>query len=197
MTKGDTKKAAILDTALEAARRDGLEALTIGSLAKSAEMSKSGLFAHFESKANLQCEVLEHAAAVFVKEIVVPALNQPRGEPRLRALFENWLDWALAADDDAGGGCIFLAAAMELDDAEGPVRDFLVRTQRDWQETLRRSIRIAKEESHMRADVDVDQLAYRIHANMMGFHYYARLLRDPNAEKRARDTFESLLADGQ
>jgi AcrR family transcriptional regulator len=191
MNKGEATKIEILDVALEAARREGLDALTIGSLARALEMSKSGLFAHFQSKQNLQCAVLEHAADVFTEMVMRPAFALPRGEPRLRALFDNWLAWAQS--DEVDGGCIFLAAATELDDKEGPVRDYLVATQDRWLGTLARCIRMAQDEGQFRADLDIDLVAYQFYANMMSYHFYARLMRDPKAEGRARETFEQLL----
>jgi len=191
MRKGEATRTEILDTALDAARREGLEALTIGSLAGALDMSKSGLFAHFRSKQNLQKAVLEHAAAVFYQQVMRPAFAQPRGEPRLRALFDNWLAWARS--DSVDGGCIFLAAASELDDDEGPVRDCLVETQSQWLAALDRCIRLAQDEGHFRADLDVDLVAYQFYANMMSYHFYARLIRDEMAKARACETFEQLL----
>jgi len=191
MGKGEATKADILDVALETARRDGLDALTIGSLARAMDMSKSGLFGHFQSKQNLQCAVLDHAAGVFVAQVMRPAFGQPRGEPRLRALFDNWLAWAQS--DDVDGGCIFLAAATELDDKEGPVRERLVNIQDQWLTALVRCIRIAQEEGHFRTDLDVPLVAYQFYANMMSYHFYTRLMRDTTAEARAQQTFEQLL----
>jgi AcrR family transcriptional regulator len=191
MRKGEATKADILDAALEAARRDGLDALTIGGLAKSLDMSKSGLFAHFQSKQNLQCAVLDHAAEVFVEQVMRPAFANPRGEPRLRALFDHWLAWAQS--DQVDGGCIFLAAATELDDKEGPVRDRLVRIQEQWLGALVRCIRTTQDEGHFRNDLSVDLVAYQFYANMMSYHFYTRLMRDATAEARARQTFAQLL----
>jgi AcrR family transcriptional regulator len=191
VNKGAQTREGILETAFETARRDGIEALTIGGLARAVEMSKSGLFAHFSSKTNLQKAVLAHARAVFTERVMRPAFSSPRGEPRLRALFDRWLEWAQS--NEVAGGCIFLAAAAELDDAEGPVRDYLVETQEEWLGSLARTITMAKEEGHMRADLDVELAAYQFYANMMAFHFYARLMRDDGAGARARETFESLL----
>src|SRR5690606_13086514 len=101
---------------------------------KGVGLSKSGLFAHFKSKESLQLQILEHAAETFINKVVRTALQQPRGEPRLRALFDNWLRWANAGGHQ--GGCVFVGAAAEYDDRPGPVRDTLARTQRDWLDTL-------------------------------------------------------------
>ena len=191
MTKGDNTREAILEAAFDLARRDGLEAITIGGLAAAVEMSKSGLFAHFASKANLQRTILEHARDVFVAQVMRPAFLQLRGEPRMQALFDNWLAWARSSHSE--GGCIFLGAAAEFDDTEGPVRDYLVETQQEWLASLARAVRIGIDEGHFRKDVDEDLAAYQFYANMMAFHFYARLMRDARAEQRARDTFETLL----
>jgi AcrR family transcriptional regulator len=191
MGKGDVTRTEILDLAVEAARRDGLDALTIGGLARALDMSKSGLFAHFQSKQNLQKAVLEHAATVFYRQVMAPAFAKPRGESRLRALFDNWLSWARS--DSVDGGCIFLAAATELDDDEGPVRDCLVETQSQWLAALDRCIRMAQDEGQFRSDLDVGLVAYQFYANMMSYHFYARLMRDATAETRARQTFDRLL----
>ena len=191
MGKGDNTRVEILDSAFELARREGLEAMTIGSLARAVEMSKSGLFAHFASKSNLQIAVLEHAEQIFVERVMKPAFAAERGEPRVRALFETWLGWAQSKH--VNGGCIFLGAAAELDDHEGPVRDFLVGTQDKWLESLATCVRMAKDAGHFRSDLDVELAAYQFYGNMMAFHFYTRLMRDPAAESRARDTFETLL----
>jgi AcrR family transcriptional regulator len=191
MRKGEVTKTEILDVAVDEARREGLEALTIGRLARELEMSKSGLFAHFQSKENLQKAVLQHAAELFYRQVMRPAFEKPRGEPRLRALFDNWLSWARS--DSVDGGCIFLAAASELDDDEGPVRDCLVEIQSRWLDALERGIRMAQDEGHFRSDLNVDLAAYQFYANMMSYHFYARLIRDPNAKERACATFEQLL----
>src|SRR5262249_45071669 len=134
MGKGEATRQAILGQAAQVASRVGLEGVTIGRLADELELSKSGLFAHFQSKEALQIQTLRFAAELFVERVIRPALRAPRGEPRLRALFERWLDWARAASLE--GGCLFVAAASELDDREGPVRDELVRQQRDWLELI-------------------------------------------------------------
>jgi len=191
MSKGDNTKVEILEGAFELARQEGLEAMTIGSLARAVEMSKSGLFAHFESKTNLQCAVLEYAQNVFVDRVMKPAFTAPRGEPRVRALFDTWLEWAQSKH--VNGGCIFLGAAAELDDAEGPVRDFLVGTQDRWLASLAKCIQMGKELGHFRSDLDVDLGAYQFYGNMMAFHFYTRLMRDGAAESRARATFETLI----
>ena len=192
MGKGDETRAAVLDFALREASRVGLEGLSIGNLARDLGLSKSGLFAHFQSKEALQIQVLETAAARFLETVMAPALRVPRGEPRIRALFERWLEWS----DVLGlpGGCIFVAAAAELDDREGPVREALVRSQRDWLEALARAARLAVEVGHFRADLDAAQFAHELYSILLGFHHARRLLRDPDARRRAERAFEALVA---
>src|SRR5216110_1068336 len=114
MSKGERTKTAILEHATGLASQVGLTGLTIGVLADDLDLSKSGLFAHFQSKEALQLQVLEFAAERFVATVVRPALSTPRGEPRVRAMFENWLKWP--KESALPGGCFFVAAAVELDD---------------------------------------------------------------------------------
>ena len=192
MTKGDETRARILRHAARVASRDGLGGLSIGELAAQLEMSKSGLFAHFGSKEDLQLEVLRAASADFSERVILPALKQPRGQPRLRALFEGWLKWA--ADPDVPGGCIFAGASFELDDQPGPVRDYLVEEEQRLLGVLSRSARLGVESGLLRADLDCDLLAFQLHGLMLGFHHAQRLLRLRNAEAMARRSFEQLLA---
>ena len=190
MSKGTETREAILDTALALASTGGLEGLSIGSLAREVGLSKSGLFAHFGSKEELQVAVLRTAVERFVAEVVAPALRQPRGEPRVRALFDRWLAWAAFLP----GGCPFLAVSGELDDRPGPVRDFLVQTQRDWLDAIATAVRIAVSERHFAASLDCDQFAYELYALALGYHQCQRLLGDPRAEERCRQAFEGLVA---
>ena len=170
----------------------GLEGLTIGRLAEALDLSKSGLFAHFRSKEALQIQTLERAAARFEEAVIRPALRAARGEPRLRALFEGWLRWPKIVPQP--GGCIFVAASVELDDRPGPARDKLVRLQRDWLDVIAGAVRIAIQEGHFDPKADSAQFAFELYGIMLVCHHTARLLRDPRAEERARHGFEALLA---
>jgi AcrR family transcriptional regulator len=192
MTKGADTRSTILDRALATASWMGLEGLTIGALAREVGLSKSGLFAHFQSKEQLQLEVLETAVARFIETVIAPALREPRGEPRIRALFERWLAWEQATFQP--GGCIFIATANELDDRPGPLRDRLAGYQRDWLEALATAAGIAIAEGHFREELDPRQFAYDLYAVILAFHHFSRLLCDPAAESRARRAFERLLA---
>lgn len=191
VAKGDETKRAILGDALAQASELGLSGLTIGSLAKRTSMSKSGLFAHFASKEALQIAVLEEARDRFVAEVLSPALKKPRGEPRVRAIFERWLGWEKAAF--LPGGCIFVAAAAELDDQHGPVRDRLVEIQRDWVDALETAARIAVEAGHFRRGLDVEQWAFELWGMMLAYHWHARLMQSPDATDRVLWCFEALL----
>ncbi|GAA3109573.1 TetR/AcrR family transcriptional regulator [Pseudonocardia yunnanensis] len=189
MGKGDATREAILEEAGGLARQVGLAGLTIGSLATRTGMSKSGLFAHFGSKESLQLDVLDHATERFTAEVVRPALTAPRGEPRVRALFDRWLAW-----DSTEGGCPLVAAAFELDDQPGPVRDRLVRDQHAWFDTLATMATICVAEGHFRSDTDPRQFAQDIEGVMLAYHVASRLLADPDAAARAHRGLEALLA---
>lgn len=191
MKKGDHTRQAILGRAVELASQLGLEGLTIGNLAERLQLSKSGLFAHFRSKEALQIQVLDAAAQKFIDLVVKPAVQAPRGEARVRALFERWLVWSTS--EIMPGGCVFVGASFELDDRPGPVRDRLVRLQKDWFETRKRIFQTAIDAGHLRSDADAEQLAQDLFSIALGCHYARRLLQDPKAELRARRAFESLL----
>lgn len=188
MRKGDETKLAVLDQAVEVARRVGLRGLTIGSLAEQTQLSKSGLFAHFKSKEALQLQVLEHARADFEAAVARPAVKAPRGEPRVRELFDRWVEW-----DSRPGGCPFIAASTEFDDQPGVVRDRLVRDQRDLIDMIATIFRTGIAEGHFRADADPDQFAQDFDGVLLALHHANRLLGDPLAETRARRAFETLL----
>jgi AcrR family transcriptional regulator len=191
MGKGEETKQAIVDQALELASTVGLEKLTIGSLASATGMSKSGLFAHFNSKEQLQLQVLVQARRRFIEIVIAPAFQEPRGEARLRSIFESTLkQW----EEELPGGCIFHAVSAELDDRPGPARDYLVQTQRDYADVLRRAAEIAIEEGEFRNDLDLDQFVFELGSVTAAYHHFGRLLGDPDAEQRARNMFEGLLA---
>ena len=192
MRKGDATRAAILERGVRLATQTGLEGLSIGRLATELGLSKSGLFAHFRSKEALQIQVLDASAERFVQEVVRPALREPRGERRLRAIFERWLAWTQT--NSGPGGCLFVAAASELDDRPGAVRERLVALQKGWLEILATVYRTGVEEQQFRRDVEPDQFAYDLYSVMLGFHHAARLLRDPKADARANAAFERLIA---
>jgi AcrR family transcriptional regulator len=189
--KGEVTRQAILEQAASLASQVGLEGLTISSLAEALELSKSGLFAHFRSKEALQIQLLDFAVERFVDAVVRPALAAPRGEPRVRALFDRWLEWPKFG---SLAGCIFVALATELDDRPGPARDRLVQAQKDWMEVMATCFRTGVTEGHFRQDADPELFAYSMHGIMLAHHHATRLLQDPKAIEHSRRAFESLLA---
>jgi AcrR family transcriptional regulator len=190
-SKGAETRQAILDRALTQATRVGIEGLTIGSLAEDLGMSKSGLIRHFRTKEALQVQVLETGAHRFVEGVLRPALKAPRGEARLRALFEGFLAWE--SSPSLPGGCPLIAASTELDDRPGPARDYLVRARRDLFDLLVGTVRSAIEEGQFRRDVDPEQFTYEFWGAMLAYHHASRLMRDPHALERASKAFESLV----
>src|SRR5688572_24007024 len=191
MSKGAATKDRIIERALRAASVDGLEGISLGRLASDVGMSKSGLFAHFQSKEELQLDVLDAAARKFEEVVVRPAFAAPRGEPRVRSLFEHWLTWE--RNDSLPGGCVFMHAAAELDDRPGPARDALVEWQQRWLDTLARAVQIAVDAGHFRKDVDPAQVAFQLFGIVLVYYHSARLLRDPNARAKADAAFNSLV----
>jgi AcrR family transcriptional regulator len=193
--KGEKTRAAILDEALRLASAVGLEGLTIGHLADELELSKSGLFAHFASKENLQVQLLERAAERFQEVVVRPALAEPAGERRLRALLERWLEWPKRVRQP--GGCIWVAAATELDDRPGAARQRLVAIWREWLATLAHVVRRAQEVGELRKDLDPEQVAFELNGIALTWHLHSRLLGDARALERARAAFERLVVDAR
>ncbi len=188
--KGRQTKAVILDAALRLAAQTGLEGLSIGALAEAAGMSKSGVFAHFGSREELQIAVLRGYFDRFERAVFAPALRQPRGLPRLQRLFELWTSQVGSA---SGAGCIFISGAAEFDDRPGPVRDALAQALDVWLAALRRTVQQAKQERHLRADAEAEQVAFEIHALVLALHFEARLMRWAAAPHRARAGFTNLL----
>lgn len=191
LLKGQQTRAAILDAALALAARGGLEGLSIGSLAEAMRMSKSGVFAHFGSREDLQIAVVREYHRRFAEEVFFPAMQAPRGLPRLRRLFENWVRRVSVEIDS---GCIYISGAVEFDDRPGPVREELVTMVRDWQAALSKAIALAISEGHLRGDVDARQTLFEVHGLILALHHDARFLRQPDALGRARAAFERIIA---
>lgn len=194
MGKGEQTREAVLREALRQSSNVGLHGITIGVLADALGMSKSGLFAHFRSKEQLQVDVLDYAAGCFERLVVLPAIQQSRGEPRLRTLLDRWLGWGGFSDYALPGGCIFVAATTEFDDLpDGPVRDRVVQHRERMNASIARMVRSAIAEGHLREDVDPEQFAYELNGIMLSYLTQARLLRDDRAAPRARRAFDRLL----
>ncbi len=189
-SKGQQTHATILDAALGLAAHMGLEGLSIGALAELTGMSKSGVFAHFGSREELQIAVVREYHARFEAEVFAPAMDQPRGLPRLRALIERWLK---RVSHEIDSGCIYISGAVEFDDRPGPVRDALAQMVQTWRRALQRALEQAVQVGHLRADTDVQQMLFEIHGLILALHHDARFLRTPGATDRARAGFERLL----
>jgi AcrR family transcriptional regulator len=190
-TKGEATRDAILEAGIALAREVGLSALTIGELADRVHMSKSGLFAHFGSKEELQLAVLKAAQAKFDDDVSRPAFRSPRGLERLRDLFSRWLAWGAA--QPTPGGCLILAAVSEFDDRPGAVRDYLATQQRGWLAGLARAVGFAIEAGELPADTDADQFAFELFGLILSTQHHARLLGDLSYLKRAEAGLERLI----
>jgi AcrR family transcriptional regulator len=192
MRKGEQTRTLILNEAVALASQVGLEGLSIGSLATRLGMSKSGLFAHFGSKEDLQMQTLRQGQARFEEIVFRPALKEPRGLPRLRALLANWFSW-VEHNGEVSGGCLMLAASVEYDDRPGAVRDVLVAGQRELRGAIAKAIRLAIDEGHLKPDTDPWQLTFELFGIVLATHHDRRLLDDARALDRARAALERLI----
>ena len=188
--KGQQTKATIVDAALSLATQVGLEGLSIGAVAELTKMSKSGVFAHFGSREELQISVVREYHVRFEQEVFYPALTVPRGLPRLRAMFANWMK---RSSTEIESGCIYISGASELDDRPGPVRDALVESVSVWRAAVSRAVVLAKNEGHLRADADERQIAFEMQGLILALHYEARFLRVPGSIGLASAGFDSIL----
>lgn len=189
--KGLQTRAAIVDAALALATQIGLEGLSIGALADATGMSKSGVFAHFGAREELQICVLREYHARFEQEVFYPALAAPRGVARLSALFDNWMQRSSAEIDS---GCIYISGAVEFDERSGPVRDALTQSVLTWHAAMRRAIAQCQQLGQLRSDTPAAQMLFEIHGLILALHYEARFLRNRQAIARARSGFGSILA---
>lgn len=188
--KGQQTKLAIIDAALGLAAQIGLEGLSIGVLAEVTGMSKSGVFAHFGSREELQISVIREYFTRFEQEIFYPALQEPRGLPRLQAMFHNWMKRVTV---EIQSGCIFISGAVDFDDRPGPVRDALASSVKTWLAAVHRAVVQAKEEGQIAPDADEQQIAFEIHGLILAVHYEARFLKTSGPIDRANRSFESIL----
>ena len=189
--KGQQTKAAIVDAALRLATQVGLEGLSIGALAEVMQMSKSGVFAHFGSREELQISVVREYFQQFEQEVFYPALAAPRGLPRVEALFANWMKRVAV---EIQSGCIFISGAVEFDDRPGAVRDALASSVRVWLAAMHRAVLQARDQGHLRPDADAAQMAFEIHGLILALHYEARFLNNPGSIARANTGFAHILA---
>ena len=189
--KGQHTKQVILEAALGLSTQVGLEGLSIGVLAEIAHMSKSGVFAHFGSREDLQISVINEYFHRFEQEIFYPSLKVPRGLPRVKALFHNWMKRVAV---EIQSGCIFISGAVEFDDRPGPVRDALASSVQTWLNALNRAVVLAKQCGHLLPDADEQQMAFEIHGLILALHYEARFLQNPGSIARANQGFDNILA---
>lgn len=190
MQKGAQTRKDVLNRAFAIAGELGLEALSLGILAASAGLSKSGLFAHFKSKEALQLAVIDEARERFTAIVVKPALKAPRGEERVRALFDRFMIWKT---QNTPPGCIFTSLSQEYDDRPGPVRDRLVQAQEEWGDTIRRVAQTAVDSGAFRKTLDLEMFVFAFHGVTMAHQYVGKLLRHPRTDILARQVFENLI----
>jgi AcrR family transcriptional regulator len=190
LQKGQQTKAAIVDAALGLATQIGLEGLSIGALAEVARMSKSGVFAHFGSREELQLSVVREYHERFEAEVFYPVLQAERGLPRLRQLFANWTKRTSAEIDT---GCLYISGAAEFDDRPGPVRDALASSVKTWLAAVYRAVMQACEEGHLATDIDAEQMVFEVHGLILALQYEARFLRSSKSLERTTRGFENIL----
>ena len=166
-----------------------LESVSIGNLAKATRMSKSGLFAHFQSKENLQIEILKHAGELFAEGVVIPALMEKAGIVRIKALVNNWIAWS----SKLNGGCIFVSSSTEFTERPGKVRDFIIKQQEDWINSLRQVACSAIRVGDFRKNIDCDQFAFDLYSMLLGFHLYDKMLNNTETQKRQEVSLKRLL----
>ena len=191
LQKGQQTKQAIVDAALGLAAQIGLEGLSIGALAEVTQMSKSGVFAHFGSREELQISVIREYYTRFANEVFFPAMDEPRGLPRVRALFANWMKRVAV---EIQSGCIFISGAVEFDDRPGPVRDALASSVKAWLAAMYRAVVQAKQMGQLNDEADEEQMAFEIHGLILALHYEARFLQNPGSIRHANKGFENILA---
>ena len=194
MAKGQQTKTNIIDTALHIATHHGLESLSIGGLAEATSMSKSGVFAHFGSREDLQMEVLKLYHYRFEQEVFFPSMKEPRGIQRLQSMFARWVK---RVSVEIASGCIYISGAVEYDDRPGPIRDSLVAMVRAWQGALLRCVEQSIATGDLKADTDAQQLVYEMYGLILALHHDARFLRVPGSIERAQAGFVRLLASYQ
>lgn len=194
LTKGESTRAAILDAALLLAGRDGLEGLTIGLLAEKMGMSKSGVFAHFGSREDLQVEVVREYHRRFEATVFKPALSMPRGLPRLEKMLSLWMKLRI---DELTSGCIYISGAVEFDDRPGAVRDQLILSVSTWRHALDRAIKQSIKEGHLKSSCDPQIVLFQIYSFVLGLHHDARFLKLPDSIEIAQFSISKLIQENQ
>lgn len=193
--KSEMTRAAIVGAALDLASAEGLEAITLQAVADRLGLSKSGVFSRIGSREALQKAVIDEFGRRFLADVFVPAVQQPKGLPRLNAIVQRWI--VRTRDVEAHTGCVYSAGAFELDDREGPLRDHLHGEITRWRAALRRTIVQAVERGDLRSDTGAEQLVAEIYALMLGLIHDTRFLRDPRAAERAQASWQRLVKSYQ
>lgn len=191
MPKGQQTRHSIVGAALGLAEQVGLEGLSIGAVAERIHMSKSGVFAHFGSREELQLSVVAEYDRRFTQEVFDPAMHEPRGLPRVQALFAHWVQ---RVAQEIESGCLFISGAVEFDDRPGAVRDALVRSVQAWLDALTRAVRQAQSEGHLQPEASPAQVVFEMHGLILALHFEARFLNLPGALARANKGFAQVLA---
>ncbi|WP_309645839.1 TetR/AcrR family transcriptional regulator [Phenylobacterium sp.] len=189
MRKGDATKARILDETGRQAALKGFGAVSLNDVAEAVGLSKSGLFKHFESKEAMELATLEHGFDRFVAFVWAPAEALPPGRPRLEQIFDRWLDWVEV--ENAAGGCLIMAASIELDDQPGPLRDLLLHRVNQWRRSLAREMKVLRDPQL--SDEEAAIAGFQMKSYVLGHNDAKRLMGDTTARKTARAAFASLL----
>jgi AcrR family transcriptional regulator len=189
--KSELTRTAIIGAGIDLASAEGLEAITLQAVADRIGLSKSGVFSRVGSREALQKAVIEEFGRRFLADVFVPAMQLPKGLPRLDEIVQRWI--VRMRDVEARSGCIFSAGAFELDDREGPLRDLLLGEITRWRAALRRTVLQGVDAGHLKADTDPEQLVGEIYSLAMGLLHDIRFLRDSRAPERAQRTWERLV----
>lgn len=190
--KSELTRAAIVGAALDLAAAEGLEAISLQVVADRIGLSKSGVFSRVGSREALQKAVIEEFGRRFIADVFVPAMQQPKGLPRLNEIVRRWI--VRTRDVEVTQGCIYTAGAFELDDRDGPLREHLLEEVTRWRAALRRTVLQAIEAGHLKRDTEPEQVVAELYALVMGLVHDARFLRDTKAADRAQATWARLLS---
>lgn len=190
--RGQATKKLILDEAMKIASLNGIQGITIGELAKKVGMSKSGLFAHFENKDNLQLEILKLASEHFVERVMKPAFTEDKGLPRIESMFNHWLTF-LNDNSTLPGGSIFIAASFELDDCPGVLKDFVQKSQNDLILNIEKAVQMAIDCKHFKSSTNKNDFAWKLYSYVLGYHHYKRMLNHPEAIDLMKNAVRELI----
>jgi AcrR family transcriptional regulator len=191
-SKAELTTAAIVGAALELAAEQGLESITLQAVADRVGLSKSGVFSRVGSRDALQAAVVAEFDRRFLAEVFAPAMQAPKGLPRLNALMRRWIERVRL--EESRSGCIYVAGAFEFDDREGPLRDLIMRGVIGWRANIRRAIMYAIEAGHLQKNTDPAQLEMEMYSLMLGMMHEARFMRDERAADRTHTAYERLIA---